>query len=641
MRLIANLLMRFFVFCVLTIWSLTLGVGWANDDKSYSSLIHKIISLSEQQKLSQHSYWHILLHSKNQKSKIKDPSFFLYKPKPDEPKWSLNLELQHNIKGFFLQEELQDRHPICLFPARFNWITTQLKIDRGKFPQPKCLQFEQYVKNVLPQKVEIKFVSEDVNNVTTMLGHIYFDFVRENINKEEIRHAVSYITPTNGKPSLQIVYEAFVGGDGFLTLQPSEQVLHNYLYNEQRNVWTYPLRLSKKQMYRLALHTWELKDINAGYYFIQHNCGTIFFDLLSSAIPSLAQNTLKPWITPLEYIQYINDLGHIQTPEIRVELSPQYAIRAVASDLTDEQKDIARQLTMNTSDTVILNSFSIEEKFKILFLAKQILLNNVVNNNKLALPHTVKNLNAISTLLDDNNEVTVSNTKHPINSARSSRFRISYFAEERALHNNAKFLLGFMPVNSYLTDDHSQYFNEYSLKLSDFSLVYDQQNKDIELYEWNIYQFKSLTPSNQFHAPLVMELRLGAQQEYDQKLASYLGFGGQFGLGYAVNLYKDDLLAYAQFSLKTHYGNAPNVNERLYWNVIPEVGMMMKQIFAMKSLLIGQYIIDYENDFSYFNIDFTQSLFLSNQYTALLFFNSKTSSSHYSEKIGLELVYKF
>jgi hypothetical protein len=576
----------------------------------------------------------------DKQSQIIDPSFFLYQPLDKHPNWSPRLELEHTIKAFFSASSLNDKHAICRFPARFFWITEKLQLDKHHFPQPQCQQFNTYLKSTNPKKVNIKFVAEDVNNVTTMLGHIYFEIIGKSRNKKTLKNAISYITPIGDKSSIQTFYEAFSGGDGFLTLQPSSKVENDYLYNQQRNVWTYPLQLNSSQIHKLMLHTWELKGINAGYYFIQHNCGTVFFDLLSSAIPELANNSYKSWITPLEYVQLINKLGYINLSQKRVDLSPQYAIRAVSDQMDENLKKSALKLTTNPKKhTSVLHPLSPKQKIKTLFLTQQVLLNTLINNqDNIEAPEIQKKLNIINALLEGNNTITVSSNKDPINAPPSSRITLGYLHNDSVYRSN-KILLGFMPVNSFLTDNHSQYFNEYSLKLAHISIAYDEEKDTLNLYELDIYQFKSITPSNEFHSPLVTEVRVGAKQEYNKHLSPYLGWGIEGGLGYALSLYREDLLIYGQLNANIHYGTIPQSDEQISLKIIPELGMTMKQIGAMKSTFRSKYHIDYGHDSAYLQLDFRQSLFLSNNHTLLFSLNNKQTKKKKYTLWGIEFVY--
>ncbi|WP_152058183.1 Lnb N-terminal periplasmic domain-containing protein, partial [Aliarcobacter butzleri] len=103
-----------------------------------------------------------------------------------------------------------------------------------------------------------------------------------------ISNAINYAAKTDEKNGLIFAYNGLFGGyEGRYSIMPYYEKIKEYNNLEQRDVWEYDLNLSQEEINKLVLHTWELKDSYANYYFFKENCSYNVLWLLEIARPSL------------------------------------------------------------------------------------------------------------------------------------------------------------------------------------------------------------------------------------------------------------------------------------------------------------------------------------------------------------------
>ena len=244
--------------------------------------------------------WKNILHYDDRKSVINSNSdFFLSSDGYINPK----SEYEATLKSLTNEASLNDKHTICMYPARFNYIVSSLNLSKELFPKPNCKEYEEYKKNVLFENVYIVFASENNFSPSSMMGHTFLK-----IDGGEKSHAFSYFAALNNADSIKFYIDILTSGiDGAYILSPYIEKSSEYLYKEQRSLWEFKLDLNDKDKIRLKEHLWELKEKNIKYSLLSHNCNTALISILKVANKDFSVEAIKPFITPVEYIQKLHD----------------------------------------------------------------------------------------------------------------------------------------------------------------------------------------------------------------------------------------------------------------------------------------------------------------------------------------------
>jgi hypothetical protein len=231
-----------------------------------------IINLALKKKLYKKNTFKILLFNDN-KFYIEDKKFYL------SGKKSLKEELIADIKGFFKDKNdfrNINNHPQCRFPARFLFLKKELNLSDNIFPKINCPKLLEYKKKAPADNIYMVFVSANLKDPSSMMGHTFFKYEGLNYKKKEVSHAISFFTFINTLNPFKLLYENIGPGmKGFFVLRPYKEILYSYLENENRNIWEYKLKLNNYQKKLIYYHIWELKDIKMKYYFTSFNCATV------------------------------------------------------------------------------------------------------------------------------------------------------------------------------------------------------------------------------------------------------------------------------------------------------------------------------------------------------------------------------
>ena len=256
--------------------------------------------------------WKSLLHlDKNNNPSINTPTFLL-----SYDNFSAKNELNQTIKYFN-----KNNKNICKYPARYLWLSNKKAIDID-FDLQECKGFNIYRKNTNPYNISLVFVSEDVSNPTSMMGHIFFKLDGINYKGNNVQNAISFFTiiDTFNLPYLALE-STVLGMKGYFILKPYRKQIAQYIKNKDRNIWEYSLDLTKKQIQLLSYHFWELKDVDITYYFTGYNCATIVNDMLNIVSNSSNEKDYNLWLTPKDVIKKAAKQKLIKSTKVRNKTS--------------------------------------------------------------------------------------------------------------------------------------------------------------------------------------------------------------------------------------------------------------------------------------------------------------------------------
>ncbi|MDN5106267.1 DUF4105 domain-containing protein [Aliarcobacter butzleri] len=233
----------------------------------------------EEHKLYENSYWAKLLHYRDGISEIDSTNFFI----SNNGKEDLKEELFETINSL----ETGTNNVLCRFPLRVEWLKENIPTLEKKIVPYSCEELDKFLELTNAKYVTMVFPTAHINSPASMYGHT---FLKVGADKETplISNAINYAAKTDEKNGLIFAYNGLFGGyEGRYSIMPYYEKIKEYNNLEQRDVWEYDLNLSQEEINKLVLHTWELKDSYANYYFFKENCSYNVLWLLEIARPSL------------------------------------------------------------------------------------------------------------------------------------------------------------------------------------------------------------------------------------------------------------------------------------------------------------------------------------------------------------------
>jgi len=320
--------------------------------------------------------WDVLLHYRphgsGRESIIDDPRFFLSPAGRHDPA----AELAATIRGFSADAAMGDEHPRCRFPARYEWLRSELHVDVAMLPEPVCAKLDESLAAVDPRSAVLVFPAAHNNGPASMFGHTLLR-IGSSYKSELLSYAVNYAAHSSDTNGLIFAYKGIFGKyPGYYSILPYYEKVKEYNDLEHRDVWEYALSLTAAEVRRMVLHIWELQGIASEYYFFDENCSFMLLFLLESARPSLRLTEeywqrWSFWVIPADTIGTLRRAGLIE----KVAYRPAQATRIThrSSLLPAYARDRAYAIAMLQRSPVLEanDTHPVEERRQVLDLAAE------------------------------------------------------------------------------------------------------------------------------------------------------------------------------------------------------------------------------------------------------------------------------
>ncbi len=323
------------------------------DSDAYLALL---IGRAQDQRLFDEPTWHALLHYRSDgsggkvESQAAGDEFFL----AANGRVDARAELEAMLRGFFIEvgAGAGDEHPQCRFPARFRWLGQRLEIDRSELPTPECGSLLRWYEGLRPGGLTLVFPEAYMNNPASMFGHtlLRVDRAGEESDHDLLAYAINFAAETGADGGAAFALKGIFGFyDGFFSILPYYDKLKQYGDWENRDIWEYPLSLSREQTDLVVMHVWELRRVPFRYYFFDDNCSYQILALIEVARPELRLTEAFPaWVIPVDTAREVvetsglaQDASYRASPATRLR----HDARALSSQAQSEALAIARGLT--------------------------------------------------------------------------------------------------------------------------------------------------------------------------------------------------------------------------------------------------------------------------------------------------------
>ena len=265
------------------------------------------ISDNKLNQLSQNPTWLRLLHydTNQQKTTILDDDFFLDIDGKTDPK----KELLATIENYKLNDTQ------CKYPARYYWLSTQIKLDNYQIINPKCHKLSSWKLMKNTSSISIVFVSGYLGNPASAFGHSFIKINQKGKNKL-FDTTISYGALLPPKYSMiEYIYSGIFGK--YKSAYSDKYYYHQdmtYSNQEFRDMWEYRLNLTSYQQNLFLLHSWEIMGKKFRYYFFDKNCGYKVSEFLELIYDKPLIKSANLWYAPIEtfYALDSNDITQIK-----------------------------------------------------------------------------------------------------------------------------------------------------------------------------------------------------------------------------------------------------------------------------------------------------------------------------------------
>lgn len=323
------------------------------DSQNKARQIHTIYtSLTKHKDIADTKQWYSLLHYENNKSLINKKSHFFISPKGyinplaeyNAFIYSILLEELHALYRVKNQSYNDDKSLICQYPARLNFIATQLQgIERKRLldyiDTKKCIGLQTFYNRASFDFISLEFAGESDINPNSAMGHIYLS-TQESFHADRA-YTISFFATTNlGFNPINYI-RVFIGGvRGHVVLMPAKSARSEYLDDEKRTLYRFKLLLNTYQKRLLQQHLWELKDKEIHYKFITYNCNTAMRKILGVANRAFDIRNKKILQTPTEYLSLLHKQGLITQQDITLpEKKQEFVKRHGENNVLDTKKN--------------------------------------------------------------------------------------------------------------------------------------------------------------------------------------------------------------------------------------------------------------------------------------------------------------
>ena len=467
---------------------------------------------------------------------------------------------------------------LCRFPLRVEWLKENIPSLENEIIKYECKELDQYLSLIDAKYVTMVFPTAHINSPASMYGHTFLK-VSSNNDTALISNAINYAAKTNETNGLVFAYKGLTGlYEGRYSILPYYEKIKEYNNLEQRDIWEYDLDLTQEEINRLVLHTFELKDAYADYFFFKENCSYNILWLLEVArndLDLVSNFTLKT--VPLESIKILQKYNLIKKSNYRYSnmkkmkhiLNDKIENKDYLENFVNEEKNLNDEL--NTNDKISYLDF------KISYLQYQ------RSNNKIEKKEFINKYLELLKQRSSYSQTSSYDVKvpfNPLDSHDSARFSLFY-------DSNDSFEFGLKPVYNDIYDISDGYLQGAYIDFFDVNFK-KQKDENIKLDKFTLLKIKSLAPRDMFFKPISWGIDLGYEHFKDQ--SDYLKIRPEIGLSYGEN--KDFI--YMMLGSNLYYKNS----DQLY-SIGSNIGFVTNRFDNLKlglSYTYDKYNKDLENN---------------------------------------------
>lgn len=257
-------------------------------------------------------FWKSLLHYSGDRSQINAGSDFFLSP---EGYRDPGAEYEATVR---IIEAASPQ--VCDYPARYYFIT-------GREVPESCAEYQRYLDYVPWDEVFTVFATENAAAPISSMGHLML--MTRGLNRRGIpqHYGIGFVAPSD-QGSFRLFRDFLTGSiEGRFILNPYDDVIYNYVSQENRSLWEYRLRMTPEERDWLRRHVFELRTHTIRYSFSSHNCASGVGSVLAAAGRQFQGPDNILYLTPLEYAEHLSRHGLIAEIGMRPSASDSRYLR--------------------------------------------------------------------------------------------------------------------------------------------------------------------------------------------------------------------------------------------------------------------------------------------------------------------------
>ena len=267
-----------------------------------------------------------------------------------------------------------DSHGQCRFPARYQWIRSELGLTEELMPPVHCPEFSAWSEYGDAKSLSIIFATGYLGNPASYYGHTLLKLNSKNKDRTQLLDtSVNFgaIVEDGEDPVSYIIKGLFGGYNGGFS--HAEYYFHNQNYGELelRDLWEYELDLTSEQVDFVLAHTWEVMGKEYQYFFLNKNCSFRLGELLEIIDGVKANPDNDFWVIPQSQILELDRAtvnGEPLVKAITFHPSRQFRLYNRFHTLQDQHKKMVAEAIENPKmlNTESFQSELMEDRFSIL-----------------------------------------------------------------------------------------------------------------------------------------------------------------------------------------------------------------------------------------------------------------------------------
>lgn len=455
-------------------------------------------------------------------------------------KYSPQKELEATVNKF-----ITDSNYICKYPARYEFLSKKLPISRY-IKARECRDFKEWLDIINPKGVTLIFPSSFVSNPASAFGHtlIRLDEAQEDERAALYSYSINFSAQTYGEPGLLYAFKGIFGGyNGYFSIAPYYKLVKKYSDLEKRDIWEYGLNLTKKEVFFLTRHIWELREVNFSYYYFDENCSYHLLGLLDVARPSLALRSKFPFVViPGDTVkEIIEDTGLLKKQVFRPSIETKFTTRIDETDI-NIQRISKKIIDTNNIKVEEIENLNIVDKAKTYDLAYDYLEHLMLKDKidpKISDPLALKLLKTRSKLPYRSKPLTPDKRANPLDTHDSKKISYEVGSIKNKVYQNLSLRNAYHGLidkpDGFILGSSLEFINvgfrqieEQDLKLNYLDLLninsLSQKNLFLNPISWNFYSGLSRRDTKRKEQKLVYEnnLYLGSSSKIINSTVVYL-----------------------------------------------------------------------------------------------------------------------
>ena len=204
-------------------------------------------------------------------------------------------------------------NPQCAYPARYEILRRRFKLQMPVV----CPQLDTWLASYDPQGMELVYTSQFIANPASVFGHAFL-LVPSHKQVEALWYSFNFAAamPSDVNP-FAYAWGGLAGWySGDYSILPYYQRLFQYNSIENRDLWRYPLKLTKIELITLMKHFWEVVHLaRFRYYFLDQNCAGYILKSLAAVLPDMSDKSkVSIYVHPVDVIKILKASGRLEAP---------------------------------------------------------------------------------------------------------------------------------------------------------------------------------------------------------------------------------------------------------------------------------------------------------------------------------------